>query len=175
MTTTEETNSECPEKNPDLEGFDLEALSGLAAYSDGSGGGIDGIAWEMGRLRELRERIDLLDAFARKHQMLLARLSWNFDATAIHPEDKDLESMPFVPEIRICSAAYDNRRDVTGRDIAALWSDARWRRSRPRWGGDTVRDYTADVDGVLVRIEGAERKPKPKKVDRFGPCGPIKL
>jgi hypothetical protein len=83
----------------------------------------------------------------------------------------------FVPSIEVCSYAYDKRREVTAKDIAALWPSAQWRRSLPRYSHeeDTVRDYTADVDGVLIRITNAERKPQPKKVDTFGACGPLRI
>lgn len=171
-------NLEYTNQNPNLKGFDLEAMAGLGAYSDGSGGGIRQLAWEMGSLSELRERIALLDAFVRKYQLILARLSWGLEATRLHPtkkqgEDKDIGV--FVPEIDLCSNAYDKRRDVTAKDIAALWPDAQWRRSMPRYSEETVRDYTADIEGVLVRITNAERKPTPKKVDAFGPCGPVRI
>lgn len=175
MKTTEYTK-----ENPDLNGFDLEAMADLSAHSDGSGGGIRQLAWEMQKLRELRERIALLDAFVRKYQLILARLSWDLSDTRIHPTKKQGEEKDigvFVPEIDLSSYAYDKRRDVTAKDIAALWPDAQWRRSMPRYScdEDTVRDYTADIDGVLVRITNAERKPKPKKVDAFGSCGPVRI
>lgn len=182
MKTAEpEINPEYTAANPDLKGFDLEAMAELGAHRDGSGGGIRQLAWEMQKLRELRERIALLDAFVRKYQLVLARLSWDLSDTRIHPtkkqgEEKDLGV--FVPEIDLCSYAYDKRRDdVTAKDIAALWPDAQWRRSMPRYSHeeDTVRDYTADVDGVLLRITNAERKPKPKKLDSFGPCGSVRI
>ena len=38
-----------------------------------------------------------------------------------------------------------------------------------------TRDYTAEIDGVIVRIENAERLPAPVKVERFAACGPLKL
>lgn len=167
-------------QNPDLKGFDLAAMAGLGAFPDGSGGGIRGLAWEMKMLRELRERIDLLDAFVRKHQILLARLRWSLSHSALHPTKKQGEMKDIsvsVPQIEMCGDAYDKRHGVTAMDIAALWPDAQWRRSMPRYSSDedTVRDYTAEVDGVLIRITNAERKPKPKKVDSFGPCGPVRI
>lgn len=167
-------------ENPDLKGFDLEAMAELGAFHDGSGGGIRGLAWEMQRLREVRERIDLLDAFVRKYQMILPRLSWSLNETRIHPTKKQGESNDigvFVPEIEICSYAYNKQREVKAADIAALWPDAQWRRTMPRYSceEDTTRDYTAEVDGVLLRITNAEKKPKPKKVDAFGPCGPVRI
>ena len=177
MKTTEYTK-----ENPDLNGFDLDAMAGLGAFHDGSGGGVRQIAWEMQKLRELQDRVNLLHAFARKYQQLLARLSWSLDDTVIHPvkkqgEEKDIGV--FVPEITLCHYAYDSRphKSVTAHDIAALWPDAKWRRSMPRYScsEDRVRDYTADIDGVLVRITDAERLPEPVKVDRFGPCGPVRI
>ena len=167
-------------ENPDLKGFDLEAMNGLGAHSDGSGGGIRNLAWEMQKLREYRERIELLDAFVRKYQLILARLSWDLYESRIHPVKKQGEGKDigvFVPSIEVCSYAYDKRRGVTAKDIAVLWPDAQWRRSMPRYScdEDTVRDYTADIDGVLVRITNAERKPKPKPVDTFGACGPLRI
>jgi len=178
---TSEIDIEYTKENPDLKGFDLDAMEGLAAHQDGSGGGIRQLAWEMAKLRELRERIDLLDAFVRKYQLLLARLSWSLDDTTIHPtkkegDDKDLAV--FVPQIELSPDAYDKRsyREVKAHDVAALWPDATWRRSMPRWGDSkTERDYTADVDGVLIRIKNAERLPEPKPVDSFGPCGPVRI
>lgn len=166
--------------NPDLQGFDLDAMADLGAYPDGSGGGIRRLAWEMGKLREVRERLDLLSAFVRKHQLLLARLSWDLDETVIHPTKKqgmDKDIGVFVPQITLYRAAYDKRREVTAHDVAALWPDAMWRRSLPyhSFEKDTSRDFTAEVEGVLLRIPDAERLPKPKKVDRFGPCGPIRI
>lgn len=175
MKTTDYTKG-----NPDLNGFDLEAMADLGAHSDGSGGGIRQLAWEMQKLRKLRERISMLDAFVRRYQLILARLSWDLSDTRIHPTKKQGEEKDigvFVPEIDLYGSAYDKRRDVTAKDIAALWPDAQWRRSMPRYScdEDTVRDYTADIDGVLVRITNAERKPKPKKVDAFGSCGPVRI
>lgn len=179
---TSETDPEYTKENPDLKDFDLEAMSGLGAFHDGSGGGVRQLAWEMKKLRKLRERIALLDAFVRKHQLVLARLSWSLDDTRIHPTKKQGEEKDigvFVPEIELCSYAYDSRphKSVTAHDIAALWPEAQWRRSLPAYSSreDTVRDYTADVDGVLLRIKDAERKPEPVKVDRFGPCGPVRI
>lgn len=164
--------------NPDLVGFDLEALAGLGAHYDGSGGGIRQLAWEMERLRELRERMVLLEAFVRKYVLILARLSWGCDATTIHPtkkegEDKDLGV--FVPSVELVSYTYD-KRSVKPVEIAALWPEVEWRRSMPRWGdSETERDYTADVDGVLIRIRQAETMPRVKPVDRFGPCGRVRI
>lgn len=174
------TEPEYTKENPDLRGFDLDAMADLGAHSDGSGGGIRNLAWEMQKLRELRERISLLDAFVRKHQMLLARLSWTLDDSRLHPTKKQGENKDIgvlVPEIELCCYAFDKRRQVTAQDIAALWPDAQWRRSMPKYESqsDTVRDYTADVDGVSIRIRDAERKPKPKPVDTFGSCGPLRI
>jgi hypothetical protein len=181
LETPEKIDPKHTEANPDLKGFDLAAMAGLGAYHDGSGGGIRNLAWELAKLRELRERIALLDAFVLKHQMLLARLSWSLDDTVIHPTKKQGEEKDigvFVPQIELCSYAFDKRKhgEVKAHDIAALWPDATWRRSMPRWGdSETERDYTADVDGVCIRIKNAERKPKPKPVDAFGPCGRVRI
>ncbi len=173
-------NARYTSENPDLKGFDLEAMADLGAYPDGSGGGIHALAWELGKLREVRERIDLLDAFVRKYHMILARLRWSLRETSTHPTKKTGESKDlavWVPEVELCARAYDKRRDAKPADIAQLWPDAQWRRTMPRFSHeeDTVRDWTADVDGVLIRITDAERKPKPKKVDHFGPCGPVRI
>ena len=174
---TAETDTNLTQENPDLKGFDLDAMTGLGAFPDGSGGGIRQMAWEMQKLRELQDRINLLHAFARKHQQLLARLSWSLDDTALHPTKKEGESKDigvFVPQIELCHYTYDGRK-TDANDIAALWPDAQWRRSLPRYSGEeNVRDYTAEIDGVLVRIRDAERK-KPVKVDLFGPCGPVRI
>lgn len=181
MKTAEpQIDPEYTKANPDLRGFDLDAMADLGAHSDGSGGGIPNLAWEMKQLRELRERISLLDDFVRKYQLILARTSWTIDDTRAHPTKKQGENKDiavFVPEVEICSYAYDKRRDVTATDIAALWPNAKWRRSMPRYEhqSETVRDYTADVDGVSIRIRDAERKPKPKRVDAFGSCGPVRI
>jgi len=71
------STTEYTKENPDINGFDLEAMAELGAHPDGSGGGIRQLAWEMGKLREVRERIELLDAFVRKYALILARLSWD--------------------------------------------------------------------------------------------------
>lgn len=178
--TPEKIDPKYTEENPDLAGFDLAAMAGLGAFYDGSGGGVRELAWQMGKLRELRERIALLDAFVRKHQLILARLSWSLDETVSHPTKKEgaeKDLAVFVPQIEIHSTAFDKRTGVTAFDIAALWPEAKWRRSMSRFSfeEDTVRDYTADVDGVCIRIKNAERKPKPKPVDAFGPCGPVRI
>jgi hypothetical protein len=174
MKTTEYTK-----ENPDLNGFDLDAMADLGAFHDGSGGGIRQIAWEMQKLRELQDRVNLLHAFARKYQQLLARLSWSLDDTVIHPTKKQGDEKDigvFVPEIALCHYTYDKRK-TEAKEIAALWPDAQWRRSMPRYSHreDSVRDYTTDIDGVLVRINDAEKLPKAKPVDRFGPCGPVRI
>lgn len=170
------------EENPLLHGFDLPAITGLAAFPDGSGGGIYQIAWEMRKLRELQDRINLLHLFARKYQQHLARLRWSLDDTVRHPTKKQGEENDiavFVPEITMNPDAYDSRphKTVTAHHVAALWPDAEWRRSKPHYSHrhDTVRDYTADVDGVLLRITDAECLPEPKPVQRFGPCGPVRI
>lgn len=164
--------------NPDLKGFDLEALAGLGAFYDGSGGGIWQLAWEMEKLRHLRERMVLLEDFIRKYVLILARLSWGCEATVIHPTEKegeDKELAVWAPQVELVSYTYDKQR-VTAHEIAALWPEAKWRRSMPRWGqSETERDYTADVDGVVIRIKEAERLPRVKPVDRFGPCGPVRI
>ncbi len=174
-----EIDIEYTSQNPDLEGFDLDAMADLGAHPDGSGGGIRQLAWEMKRLREHQERIDLLDAFVRRYQLTLARLSWDLDETVIHPTKKQGEEKDigvFVPQINLCRYAYDKRREVMAHDVAALWPNAEWRRTMPRFGDSkTQRDYTADVDGVLLRIKDAERLPEPKPVDQFGPCGPVRI
>ena len=165
---------ELTNKNPDLEGFDLEAMAGLGAHYDGSGGGIQQLAWEMKRLRETQERINLLNAFVRKYQMTLARLSWALDVDTLPPVKRD--DILFVPEIQLCSYTHD-KNPVEAKDIAALWPDAEWSRSKPQYSSDDdrQRDYTAEIDGVTVRIKNAERLPEPVKVERFSPCGPIKI
>ena len=177
MTTEPEIDPRHTEVNPDLKGFDLEAMAGLGAYPDGSGGGIWCLAWEMGKLRELRERIALLDAFVRKYQLVLARVDWSLDATALHPTKKQGELKDIgvlVPQIELRSGAYDQQRKVKVQDIAGLWPEAKWRRSKPQWTDcETTRDYTADIDGVSIRIKGAERIQPPRKVDHFPPCGPV--
>lgn len=163
------------QENPDLAGFDLEGMAGLGAYPDGSGGGIRTLAWQMQTLRELRERITLLERFVRKYQLQLARLSWSLDADTVHPSKKEEDHAILVPQIELTAHTYDRQR-VTAREVAALWPLASWRRSMPRWGDSTTeRDYTADVDGVLIRISSAERLPEQKPVDRFSPCGPVRL
>lgn len=163
---------------PDLRGFDVAALDQLAAYPDGSGGGVRGIKWEMSKIREERERLDLLEAFIRKYQLTLGALSWSASATRTHPTKKCGQSNDlavFVPEIELRAHAYNQQRCVTAMDVAKLWPEAQWRRTMPRFEMDaeTRRDWTADVDGVLLRIVEAECKPKPKKVDAFPPCGPV--
>lgn len=160
--------------NPDLEGFDLEAMTGLGAHRDGSGGGIHQIAWEMRTLRETQMRIDLLRAFVRKHQMLLARLSWQLDVDRLPPVKR--EDVLFVPEIELNGYVYD-KRSVEPSEIAALWPDAHWSRVLPRWESDKdcERDYTTEVDGVTLRIRRAEKLPPPSKVNRFGPCGRVRI
>lgn len=178
-------NLEIPEKidpkyteaNPDLAGFDLAAMAGLGAYYDGSGGGVKQLAWEMEKLREAQERVDRLRAFVHKYPLILARLSWSVDVETLAPEKlpgKDYHGL--VCEVTISSRTYDKRR-VEAREIAALWPGAPWRRSLPCYSHkeDEVRDYTAVVDGVLVRITEAERMPPPEKVSRFGPCGPVRI
>lgn len=150
-------------------------MVGLGAHFDGSGGGIYQLEWEMQKLRELRERMDLLHAFVRKHQLLLARLSWALDAAVLHPTKKENDHGVFVPQVELCCYAYNKQR-VTALEIAALWPGAVWSRSMPRWGrSETERDYTADVDGVVIRIKNAEQKPRPKEVDHFPPCGAIRV
>lgn len=161
------------ESNPDLAGFDIENMKDLGAHSDGSGGGIRDIAFNMLQLRETQDRIDRLRAFVRKHQMLLARLSWSLDVTSIPPVKS--EDIVFVPQIELCSYTYD-KKPVTALDICALWPEAVWSRSKPQYyGEDESRDYTAEIDSVIVRIKAAERKPKPVEVDRFAPCGPLRI
>lgn len=166
-------------ENPDLRGFDLEAMAGLCAYGDGSGGGINQLAWEKRKMRQVRDRLSLLDCFIMKHQLLLARLNWSVSETAIHPTEKmgeDSDLSVLVPQIDLCSYAYNKNSRATAHEIAALWPEAKWRRSMPQWGdSETERDYTADIDGVLIRIRGAEKLPKSKPVDRFGGCGFIKI
>lgn len=179
MKTDPEIDTKYTKENPDLQGFDLDAMAGLAAHSDGSGGGVRALAWEMQKLRELRERIALLDAFILKYQLVLARLSWTLNDTVLHPtkkhgREKDLAVL--VPQIALCSYACDMKHKATAADVAACWPAATWRRSMPYYGDrETRRDYTADVDGVLIRITDAERLAPMKEVGRFGPCGPVRL
>lgn len=157
--------------NPDLAGFDLEQMDGLGAWHDGSGGGIYQLAYELRAIRETEERIALLRAFIRKYQMILARLSWSADVDCLPPVK--IEGVLFVPEIELTGYVYD-KKQVTPRDVAALWPEAKWQRSMPRYTSeeDTVRDYTAEIDGVTVRIKNAE-KVAVVKVSRFPACGPI--
>jgi len=157
--------------NPDLAGFDIAKMEGLGAWHDGSGGGIYQLAYELRAIRETEERIALLRAFIKKHQMVLARLSWKADVDVLPPVKR--EGILFVPQIELTGYVYD-KNSVTPRDVAALWPEASWVRSFPRYDceKDTVRDYTAEIDGVVVRIKEAE-KVVPVKVDRFPACGPI--
>lgn len=161
------------ENNPDLAGFDIANMKELGAHQDASGGGIQQLAWEMRNLRETQERIDRLRAFINKHQMTLARLSWDVDVDALPPVKR--EDILFVPEIQLCHYAYDKKR-VTAQDIIKLWPDAEWSRSKPRHllDDDRTRDYTAEIDGVIVRITDAEKKPKPVVIDNFPPCGRLR-
>lgn len=156
--------------NPDLSGFNLEDMKDLGAHFDGSGGGIQQLAWEMARLRETHERVNRLLAFIRKHQMILARLSWATDVDTLPPVKR--EDILFVPEIKLASYCYDKRK-VTAKDIVALWPDAEWSRSKPKYSSDNdrERDYTAEIDGVVIRITGAEKRPAPITVDPFPSCG----
>lgn len=159
--------------NPDLAGFDLDNMVALGAYSDGSGGGIRELAWQLQKLRECQERINLLNAFIRKHQMLLARLSWGVEITSLPPVKR--EDILFVPEIQLFGWTFDKQK-ATPQSIAAQWPEAQWSRSLPSYSGEAerVRDYTAEIDGVTVRIKNAERLPEPVKVDRFKACGPLR-
>ena len=159
--------------NPDLAGFDLDSMAGLGAYRDGSGGGIRELAWRMKLLNETQGRINLLNAFIRKYQLTLARLSWELHVDTLPPVKSD--DILFVPEIAVTGYTYD-KRDATPHEIAALWPDALWSRSKPAYDlDDNTRDYTAEVDGVIVRILRAERQPAPVKVDRFAQCGPLRI
>lgn len=169
-----DTDPEYTDANPDLKGFDLAALAGLGAYYDGSGGGIRTLAWELKRLRETQERIDRLRAFVHQYQVTLARLSWSLNVSTLHP--KDTPDRPFVCEIEIAGHIY-NKQAVQASEIAALWPEAAWVRSMPKYGINegTQRDYTAEVDGVILRITRAEQLPPPVKVNRFGPCGPVRI
>lgn len=174
---TQETDPKYTQANPDLEGFDLAAMADLGAYHDGSGGGVKQLAWELARLRETQERIDRLLAFVHKYPLILARLSWSLDVDTLSPEKepgKDYRDL--VCEVRVSSKTYD-KRWVEAPEIAMLWPDVSWRRSMPRYGylEDEVRDYTAEIDGVVVRIENAERMPPPSKISRFGACGPVRI
>lgn len=165
------------EKNPDLKGFDLASMAGLGAYQDGSGGGVKCLAWEMQRLRETQERIDRLRAFVAKYPLILARLNWRLDVDALAAEKQPgKDYRDFVCEVQISCRCYDKRR-VESKEIAALWPEASWRRSMPRFSheSDEVRDYTAEIDGVIVRIERAEVLPPPSRASRFGPCGPVRI
>ena len=71
------------------EGFDLDAMAGLCAYGDGSGGGVAQLAWEKAKMRKVRERLSVLDTFILKHQLLLACLNWSSTETAVHPTKKN--------------------------------------------------------------------------------------
>lgn len=159
--------------NPDLAGFDLAALQDLGAFKDGSGGGIQQLAWTRQCLRETQERLDRLQAFIRKYQLTLARLCWDAEVSALPPVKND--AVLFVPEIRLAAHSYNKQR-AAATEIAALWPTAAWRRSMPRYSTDEDRrrDYTAEIDGVIVRIEGAETC-QPVKVDPFAPCGRISI
>ncbi len=160
--------------NPDLAGFDLAGMKDLGAYTDGSGGGIWQLAWETMRLRETQERINRLKAFIVKHQLVLARLDWSCDVDSIPPVKS--EDRLFVCQISLSARAFDKQQKVTAANIIALWPNAQWHRSKPAYYSpeDTERDYTAEIDGVVIRIKGAERRPAPVKIDPFESCGPLR-
>ena len=155
--------------NPDLKDIDLAKLEVTGAFPDGSGGGILQFAYALQRVRETEERCALLRAFILKHQDILAGLSWRADDTCLPPVKR--EDILFVPQIELNGYTHA-RKNCSPLDVAALWPEAEWSRSMPKYCSleETCRDYTAEVDGVTLRITDAERK-KPVKVDQFPRCG----
>ncbi len=167
-------DAELTNENPDLANFDLDALAGLSSYPDGSGGGIRTLAWEMKNIREVRARIATLEAFVRKHCLMLGKLNWDLEWDRVPPKERD--GVLFVPEITLVGNVF-NKSYCQPCDIASLWPDAAWSRALPYCNidADRVRDYVAEVDGVILRIKRAEVLPPPKKTDRFGPCSRVRI
>lgn len=115
----------------------------IAVYPDGSGNAKKILARNLERLTEESERILLLRDFIRKYQHTLAGLSWE---PSIHYREVSIDCHLYCGELTSAKA------------VAALFPGLKWEIAEPAYGIDkeTVRDWTSELDGVVVRIRKAQ-------------------
>lgn len=131
----------------------------IAIYWDGSGLAGDRYDCAVRTIQERRDVLALKETFIEKHCATLAGLNWRVGY--------------LEPEIEV-SGSYYRGEQVTAKAVAQLWPEAKWRRVKQPYGEPGTFDWCAVVDGLTIRIEGAEcepRRPPPPKLKE----GPIDL
>jgi hypothetical protein len=119
-------------------------MEDIAIYHDGSGKASEQLEENLKTIRERMEVLKLLSLFIAKHQDVLAGSYWRVEY--------------LDPEIKI-SPWYYRGKQASPATIAQLWPGSVWRRVKPRYShlDNECRDWMATVDGVKLRIEGAEK------------------
>jgi hypothetical protein len=116
-------------------------ISAISMYADGSGRAVDHQEGQLKILREHEEIIKLTRCFVLKHSLTLAGMYWAVGY---------LEAT-----IKLSPSRYRGAK-TTAKDIAALWPGCVWKRSTPKYTSREIRDWVTRLDGVELRIEGAE-------------------
>ncbi len=120
-------------------------LEGVAVFSDGSGTALENIEWAEKHLTRSEEVIATLKRFIEKHLETLKGVSWSVgygDA-----------------EILLRHGSYLGK-PASPKDIARLFPNACWKREQKSYDRENIH-YVAEVDGVTLRIECAEKVPNP--------------
>ena len=125
-----------------------EAWRSIAVYRDGSGKAHEYYDRNIATIEEWEAVHRLHRAFIAKHIETLAGLYWKVAY---------LEAA-----IELCWGMYRGEHTKPA-DIARLWPDATWKRVKQKYSSGLKYDWEAVVDGITLRIEGAEsEEPRPK-------------
>jgi hypothetical protein len=127
---------------------DESQRDGIAIYMDGSGKAEDQLADNLKTISDREAVLSLLRQFISKHSGTLAGMYWTVGY--------------LDPEITISPFHYRGRQ-TKPRDIALLWPHANWTRQKEKYGREDEIQWWAEVDGITLKIENAERlQPLPK-------------
>lgn len=133
----------------------LDTVPDVAVYYDSSGKAARYVESALEHLAEREAIVSTMRAFIAKWTDTLAGLAWRVDV--------------YDAEIKI-DCQYYRGQPTNAESVALLWPALEWERVEPEFSidKDTARDWTATVDGVLLRINRAEVI-RPVKVTWPGP------
>ncbi len=117
-----------------------------AVYSDGSGKASDILREALQSIDEYEKNLSIKRLFIEKHKDTLAGLRW----WCPHANR----------EVEIWTGYY-RAKPASAKDIARLWPDAQWTKRQDAFSKEQI-DWVAEIDGITLVIEKAEKLPPPK-------------